>query len=69
MLKKISDLGTPISKNDQKTITGGFPFPPLSDCCVCVYRPAGSPFPVLITQSCLIPCPVDGDFPTSGDGC
>lgn len=68
MLKKISNFGTPLSKNDQKKITGGFPFP-VSDCCVCVYRPAGSPFPVLITQSCMLECPSDGDFPISGDGC
>lgn len=68
MLKNISKLGSVLNKSEQKSINGGFFFP-TSDCCVCTYRPAGSPYLVLITQSCSIPCPSDGDFEVSGDGC
>lgn len=67
MLKKISTLGSILSKNDLKSINGGI-FP-IFDCCSCVYTPAGSQFPVFITQSCTIPCPVDGDMEDYGDGC
>ncbi len=67
MKKKISTLGTVLSKNEQKNINGGdFPF---NDCCSCVYVPAGSPFPIFITQSCSDPCPVNGDPEQWGNGC
>ncbi|MFY0629238.1 MAG: hypothetical protein JXR05_02585 [Flavobacteriaceae bacterium] len=67
MLKKISNLGSSLSKEELKAINGGI-FP-IFDCCSCVYRPEGYMYQVFLTQSCSIPCPVDGDPLTYGDGC
>ena len=67
MKKTISNLGTPLSKDDQKKIHGGlFPF---FDCCSCVYVPQGFMWPIFMTQSCQLDCPVDGDPVDYGDGC
>jgi len=67
MLKKVLNLDG-IQKLDhsaQKSIKGGILLP-FGDCCVCVFTPAGQQFPVLITQFCSTPCPVDGDFESGG---
>ncbi len=59
-----------LSKKEQKSINGGMGFPfPLDECCVCVFRPAGVPYLVLITQSCDDPCPEDGATNYQGTGC
>ncbi|MFT5890998.1 MAG: hypothetical protein ACI9Y7_001097, partial [Dokdonia sp.] len=36
---------------------------------MCTFFPAGSPYLVLITQPCDIPCPEDGSFDFHGTGC
>ncbi|MCK8523262.1 hypothetical protein M0D21_16905 [Aquimarina sp. D1M17] len=69
MLKKILNIENTkkLNKSEQQSIKGGiFPF---FDCCTCVFRPAGSQFPILITQSCDIPCPVDGSLEYEDTGC
>jgi bacteriocin-like protein len=68
MFKNISILGNPLSKEELQEVNGGFPFGD-GDCCICTYIPAGRPFMILISQSCSIPCPVDGDPEVSGNGC
>ena len=68
MKKKISNLGTPLSKNEQKDIQGGLDFP-FFDCCSCVYVPQGYMYQIFMTQSCSIPCPQNGDPLDWGDGC
>ena len=69
MKKSISKLGTPLSKQEQKEIQGGI-FPPFDgNCCSCVYTPAGFMFPIFMTQSCSLSCPVNGDPVDYGDGC
>ncbi len=68
MKKQILNLGKALDKAEQKQINGGnFPF--LGDCCACVFTPAGSMFPIFITQSCSIPCPQDGDLEYQDTGC
>lgn len=63
-IKSVKEL----TKKDQQFIKGGgFPF--FDDCCACVFTPGGSPFPVLITQSCSLPCPIDGSFEDQDTGC
>ncbi|WP_298542491.1 hypothetical protein [uncultured Aquimarina sp.] len=69
MLKKILniDKSKKLSKNEQKSVTGGgFPF---FECCACVFRPGNSPYPIFITQSCSDPCPTDGDLEYEDTGC
>lgn len=70
MLKNISNIDgvKKIDSKDQKSIRGGFLLP-LNDCCVCIFTPAGRPFPVLITQDCATPCPQDGSNESQGTGC
>ena len=65
MIKNIKNLGTVLSKEDQKTIQGGFLLP-INECCICVFRPANSLVLVLITQSCSVPCPQNGS--SGGEG-
>ncbi|MBQ4820161.1 hypothetical protein [Aquimarina sp. MMG016] len=70
MLKKILNIDSTkeLSKNQQKSIQGGgFPF--FEDCCSCVFTPAGSTFPIFITQPCSIPCPTDGSLEYEDTGC
>ena len=73
MLKKISNINgaEALSNKEQKTIKGGFNFPPFpgGDCCVCTFFPAGSPYMVLITQSCDDPCPQNGATDYQDTGC
>ncbi len=72
MLKKISNINgaQELSNTDQKSVKGGFGFPGFDpDCCACTFFPAGSPFMVFITQSCDIPCPVDGSSEYQDTGC
>jgi hypothetical protein len=73
MLKNISNINgaQELSNKEQKSVKGGFNFPPFpgNDCCVCTFFPAGSPYLVLITQPCDIPCPEDGSFGSQGTGC
>lgn len=70
MLKNISNINgaQKLSKKEQKSIHGGFLFP-VSDCCACVFVPAGQQFPILITQSCDIPCPTNGSLEFEDTGC
>ena len=70
MFKNVLNIGTVkvLSKNDQKSINGGFLFP-IGDCCSCVFRPAGVPYQVFITQSCSDPCPQDGATEYRDTGC
>jgi len=70
MLKKILNISTSkkLSKFQQKAITGGgFPF--FDDCCACVFRPGNSIVPIIITQSCNDPCPIDGSLEYEETGC
>ena len=72
MLKEVLNIKNAklISKADQKEVKGGFPFPfPVSDCCSCIFVPAGQMFPIFITQSCSDPCPVDGALDWTDTGC
>ncbi len=73
MLKKISNINgaQELSNTDQKSIKGGFGFPglPGNDCCACVFVPAGQQFPILITQSCDVPCPTNGSLEYQDTGC
>ena len=41
----------------------------VDECGVCIFTPAGSPFPVLITQRCSRPCPADGSSEYKDTGC
>ncbi|NAS32118.1 hypothetical protein GTQ40_14115 [Flavobacteriaceae bacterium R38] len=67
-MKNLLKFGKILSKKEQKEINGGVLLP-VSDCCVCIYRPAGLPYQIILTQSCSITCPVDGDPEQYGDGC
>lgn len=71
MIKNILNVSgvKKINKQEQKSINGGIDFPFFYECCTCVFRPANRPFQVLITQSCSIPCPQDGDFDFEDSGC
>ncbi|MEL7148129.1 MAG: hypothetical protein AAFO69_17275 [Bacteroidota bacterium] len=78
MLKKVLNIknAKQLSKNEQKEVNGGFPSLPGGDCCACVFRPAANPydpfsypFPILITQPCDLPCPVDGATDWQDTGC
>ena len=72
MLKKISKItgAEALSKDEQKSVKGGFGFPNFGgDCCACVFTPAGQQFPILITQSCDVPCPMDGTLDYQDTGC
>lgn len=70
MLKNISNINgsKKLSKKEQKSIKGGFLFP-VSDCCACVFVPAGQQFPIFITQSCETPCPTNGSLEYQDTGC
>ncbi|GAA4279455.1 hypothetical protein [Aquimarina mytili] len=70
MLKKILNIENvkELTKNEQKSVTGGA-IPIFDDCCTCVFRPGNSSFPILITQSCSIPCPTDGALEYEDTGC
>ncbi|SHI93269.1 hypothetical protein [Aquimarina spongiae] len=70
MLKKILNIENTkkLNKKEQQSIHGGgFPF--FGDCCACVFTPRGRSFPILITQSCSIPCPIDGSLEYEDTGC
>ncbi len=70
MLKKVLNLKgvQKLDHSAQKSIKGGILLP-FGDCCACVFRPASQPFPILITQPCGIPCPVDGSLEFNDTGC
>ena len=66
-MKNLLKFGKILTKAEQKKIKGALL--PVGDCCTCVYRPAGLPYQIILTQSCSLPCPVDGDPIEYGDGC
>ncbi|MAQ74974.1 MAG: hypothetical protein CL613_01420 [Aquimarina sp.] len=71
MFKNVLNIGAVkvLSKSDQKLVTGGDLSFPGGNCCSCVFRPAGSPYQVFITQSCSDPCPQDGATEYQDTGC